>query len=438
MDRHYHKVIISGSPIQFMKQIELLRLSSHIAGRVQVVEVYPEATWHAISTTSLPMKEKKLKAISKTAVRWGSSALHWPGRSLANTQDIDLDPLQTIKSRKQAIRDAARNLVNVKELKIITIQNGLPSDSGPYPCPFVLALLPIVASNLRSLSFKMRFFILAKMLVLSDSFLQLPQLRQLRLEIYPQGTFSNSKPHLPILSFITSLLPTLEDLSIEIHQSNINYYDIPLLPGYIDAFNTCPRLTKLSIVFPLNLHALTGIPGPGVHGPGLPDALCLNQLLRNHRSLRDLTIAGKTCCVGNFCYANVRSVDVMWDWYVNCMKGVSFESLERLVIHFGQHFPVDRRLHLLEHTPSTLKSLAVHNHSLTYVQTSRLLFTSRTSQLEDLSLRVDSLTPKLISLFAVAIPNLRRLVLHVERVEFALGEPDILQGWRSFVSTAFS
>ncbi|KAG6815082.1 hypothetical protein H0H93_011022, partial [Arthromyces matolae] len=103
--------------------------------RVRTIRVVPDLTMKAIAAIPAPPKlSTKLKSFMRHALRWPHT-----------NSEPSVKSSMTQREREEAVIQAAKNLINVRDLDIRGISN-------PTYCPLIKTLLPLVSANLYSLS----------------------------------------------------------------------------------------------------------------------------------------------------------------------------------------------------------------------------------------------------------------------------------------------
>ncbi|KAG6856356.1 hypothetical protein H0H87_005343 [Tephrocybe sp. NHM501043] len=324
MDRLYHSIVISPDSSMALQIITFLGLFPHVASRVQALYVWPEGVKHI--QYIIPKK----RGFSRFLPSWIKPRHIGSAKSLQHLfteHGIKWGPEMVLDIQNSAIH----NLINVKELSIASTSIGV--------CPLLRALLPRVSGKLVTLTLFMYVtWFDETLMIYGHIFRELPSLVNLELCLSNRPYIGTIRIN-HILKFFATLPPTIEKLTIFFIEK---CEGSPLLTNLLAPLNL-PRLAKLSISFPMNTHISP------------PDPSSFNRLLRCHKSLTYLSITGRSC-VSTFpkhdmrfellgydvCTCNRHQTsEALWNWYMECIRDINFESLETLELQLGHFNPFD-------------------------------------------------------------------------------------------------
>ncbi|KAG6915106.1 hypothetical protein DXG01_013427 [Tephrocybe rancida] len=272
LDELCRVVELKQDALHYMKALSALQ-SPEVAAGVRILKISPVATWDVI--TWRPAMPPRPSLLSRLTGHVNPTATPQP------TTPRELSLRSTQEEKRLAVIRAARNLVNVRSLRVSGRHWNPDSERALYHpwCPLLATLLPIVADRLHTISFNMPPSVIDTF-ISSFNIPLLPSLQELGLDTtLPSDVTIADTPN--FIAFLNNYSSTLRSLSVI-----MEYEDSPALLAFdahtvthlnfFNNFGDFPHLTKLFLVILSNRRNLT-----------IPQSTGLGRLLRRHGLLQD-------------------------------------------------------------------------------------------------------------------------------------------------------
>ncbi|PPR05515.1 hypothetical protein CVT26_008999 [Gymnopilus dilepis] len=419
---------ISADPRIFYEKLATLQ-NPTLSERIRVLTVWPSAVRDAINAIehdkSRPPGQPDVPERSRTPqprfkhVRYLSRGREYVEELLghhkppqpAPTAPNGKEPLPSPEERTKLFKESLRRLSRVEEFEL-----NWYIDQGKDHHAWSFSLFPDIwqgiGQHLRRLAIDIQ---VAKMGDAVTSCLSLPRLEvlDLTLRCYPSRSDLYSEQYQGdtiVPYFINKFAPTLQELSMK----TIGHQE---LSQHFQLLGVFPRLTKLTIVMPLDSYHLRDPSG-------------YRRMLKNHPQIRDLSIKYTRCCrdctedgfdtfegkhklYGDVHLPALRSLEL--GLHIPIPKGIMNNSLYHNVVR--QLGTTNNTLYYcLAQMGSELTSLTLTDRNLTLEEVKTLLGLFPSYRLKRLSFFAKVLSPRLIDAIAQACPSLSSLSLDVETV----------------------
>ncbi|KAF9476147.1 hypothetical protein BDN70DRAFT_863714 [Pholiota conissans] len=409
---------ITADPHVFLENDDLI-----MCERVRVLTMWPSAVRDAVKAVDHEKNkieqgpERPQSPLSKPLPylhKIGGMFKHTRSLSRPNiTPPSAREQLPSPEDRLDMFLSVIRKLKNVDEFEI-----NWYLDHGPRASAWHVSFFPEIWSsighNLRRLSIDIQVFKLNDVIKSCGS---MPNMEELQLTL----RCDSARPHpgdTVVPYFLNKFSPTLRALSIKTigHQ--------PLSTNFL-LLDYFPRLTKLSLIMPLDAKHLSDPSG-------------LEQLLRNHPNLQDLCLRYSRCCIEPL-EDGFKTLQGRHQIY----SGIQLPGLRALEL--GLHLPVPRgtdpMLDSIARLGKDLTSLTLVDRSLTLDEVKVLLRLFPSYHLRRLSLFARFLTPQLIDVIAHSCPDLNSLALDVQAVvrsETEVGNSSVHDNIDDFTQALFN